>query len=185
MNILKLFPLLPALFLGGTLFLAACDASDDADDELALGRFEAEVRGDLEMNLSGIAGFTTETDSIEGIVFSIGLIDPDGEDSVIFVGSGQPAKRTYALSPPDDEEAESGALFFVSTSDDEGAFYASNGGSLTLTAVSSSGLQGRFSFTAVNAFDEDDTLTLRGTFNARAGEVDDATGSQAEVWLTR
>ena len=185
MNTLKLFPLLPTLFLGGTLFLTACDSNDDADDDLAPGRFEAEVRGDLEMNLSGLAGFATEVDSTEGAVFSIALIDPDGEDSIILVGRGPPAKRTYTLSSPDDEEAESGALFFVSISDDDGVFYASNGGTLSLTGVSSTGLQGRFSFTAVNAFDEDDTVTLRGTFNARAGEVDDATGNQAEAWLAR
>jgi hypothetical protein len=173
MSTLKLFPLLPALFLAGTLFLTACDSNDDADDDLAPGRFEAEVRGDLKMSLTGLAGFATETDSTEGSFFSIALIDPSRENTVILVGRGQPVKRTYTLTSPDDEEAESGALFFVSTSEEEGDFYASTGGSLTLTDVSGNGLGGRFSFTAVNALDEDGTLTLRGTFSALAGEVED------------
>ena len=184
MSTLKFFLLLP-LILAATVLLSACDSNDDADDSLAPGRFEAEVSGSLEMDLDGLAGFATETDSTEGPVFSIALIDPESQNSVILVGRGQPAKRTYTLTSPDDEEAESGALFFVSISEDEGEFYASTGGSLTLTDVSSSRLQGRFSFTAVNAFDEDDTLTLRGTFNASVGEVESRGAAQMEAWRAR
>ena len=184
MSTLKFFPVL-TLFLAATVLLSACDSNDDADDDLAAGRFEAEVSGDLEMNLSGLAGFATEIDSTEEAYFSIALIDPSQDNSVILVGRGQPAKQTYTLTSPDDEEAESGALFFVSISDDDGAFYASNGGTLTLTGVSSTGLQGRFSFTAANAFDEDDTVTLRGTFNALVGEVESRGAARMEAWRAR
>lgn len=170
----------PALLLGGLLFLTACDSNDEPEG-LDLGRFETEITGTVEMSLEGLAGFTTEIDPEAGDYFSIALIsDEDNEDVVLLVGRGNPAERAYTLTTiePEEAEGETGGIVFLRTTGDDGAMYISEEGTLTLTDVSSDRLEGRFEFTAVSPFDEDDVLSLQGSFNARTG---DETGERALI----
>jgi hypothetical protein len=161
-------PLTPALLVG-TLALSGCDSGNDGPDE---GSFDVTVAGSFSDSFSGLAAFATEVDPENGSVFAIGLVNEESENEVVvLVGKGAPAERTYELTMEETEDAEGAALFAVQTSEEEGALYMAESGTLTVTDAATDRLRGRFEFEAVNILDETDTVTLSGTFDAPRGEV--------------
>ena len=144
--------------------LAACDSSDDGD--LTDGSFEVQVSGDAQVAFDGPAAFAVETEGNQTIS-AIGMVNGDDEEEAVFlVMDGQPAVKTYTV---DDETV--GALLILHETDDEGGLYAAESGSIKVSSVSTARLAGSFDVTAVNIFDEDDTVRVKGTFNAKAGAV--------------
>lgn len=176
MNTFRTSWLIPVLFVSGTLLLTACDSNDEPDDN-DLGRFQAAITGSVQMSLDGLAGYGVEVDPDSGAVFAVALISAsDNEDVILLAGRGTPTERSYPLDAIE-SDGETGGVFFLHTMGENGVFYLSDGGTLTLTAVRSDRLEGRFEFTAVNVLDEDDTVTLQGTFNARKSD-DGVTGER-------
>lgn len=152
--------------LSAAPLLAACDSG--GPDEPAPGSFSLQVG---ETDLTGLAAFDDTYETEDGDrAFAVGLVAGDARQTVILVGLGAPASRTYALSA-DEETGEAGAFYFV-LDEEDGSMYVATGGTMTLTHVSSDRLRGRFQMTAANLLDPEQTVALQGTFDAPRGEVD-------------
>lgn len=155
--------------LSAAPLLTACDnGGPDEPTPVQPGSFTAQV-GDAD--LTGLAAFddTYETEGGDP-AFAVGLVAGDATQTVVLVGLGAPATRTYALSA-DEESGEAGAFYFV-LDEEDGALYVATGGTMTLTHAASDRLRGRFQMTAANLLDPEQTVSVQGSFDAPRGEVD-------------
>ena len=161
---------LAALALG-LMTLPACDSAADAGDapgDGRLGDFHANVTGALAGSFEGIAGFaegTTDGQRVFGVALS--TTAAGNGRSIVLIGEGSPAARTYAVAAEDGEA--SAALIADGTGS---AFYYGTAGTLTVTSASGDRLRGRFRVEAADLTDSTKTVTFEGTFDAVRGAVD-------------
>ena len=148
--------------------LTACDSA--GDDGPADGTFDATVSGDAQASLGGQAAFASTTEDGQTVT-AVGLIDRGADDDAAFlVFKGRPTAKAYTVASED-----VGALLVLQGTGDEGDLYVAETGTVTVSRSETARLSGSFDVTAVNLFDEDDTVRLRGSFNAKPGTVDPPT----------
>lgn len=155
---------LRALFLAtlAAVSLAACDSSSDGD---GLGRFQAQVTGAAQASLGGQAAFAVQTEDGE-TVSAVALVDEDEDDVAFLLVNGRVAAKTYTIA---DETA--GALLLLGEADGTGDMYVAETGTITVTRADAARVVGTFDVTGVNILDEDETVRVRGSFDAKPGTV--------------
>ncbi|HEX8386824.1 MAG TPA: hypothetical protein VF576_11610 [Rubricoccaceae bacterium] len=152
--------------------LTACDSASDDED---LAQFEADVTGDATAALEGQAAYAVMTEDGQTVT-AVGLINEDDEeDVVLLVVKGQPRTGTFEAAGPE-EEADAGMILTLSDGE-TGALYTSTAGSITVTRATTGRLVGRFDIDAVNVVDEEETVSVEGTFDAKVGEVETDPGA--------
>ena len=143
--------------------LAACDSSSDDDGDL--GTFQAQVTGAAQASLGGQAVFAVQTEDGE-TASAIALIDEDEEDVAFLLMDGRVTAKTYTIAGE-----TAGAMLLLGDDDETGAMYVSETGTITVTRADAARVVGTFDVTAVNIADEDETVRLRGSFDAKSGTV--------------
>ena len=169
-----------------TILVACGDDSGDpvGIDEVFQGTYTATLTGALTETLSGRAWFGSGTDPETGESAWIAYLVTDAQnplaagENVMFFGLGEPQQTGYVLADISGggEFPEGGAAGMVLTYAAQtlsGAF-SSTGGSLTVTSLSSTRMDGTFNFTAEGAVftggvPSEGTITVSGSFEAEGG----------------
>ncbi|PAP75992.1 hypothetical protein [Rubrivirga marina] len=142
--------------------LTACDSSDDEGD---LGSFQAQVTGAAQASLGGQAVFAIDSEDGE-TTSAIALIDEDEDDVAFLLMDGRVTAKTYTIAGE-----TAGAMLLLGETDGTGDMYFSETGTITVTRADAARVVGTFDVTAVNIADEDETVRLRGSFDAKSGTV--------------
>jgi len=173
-----------------SLAVAACGDDEPGllgpGDQTFEGTYTATISGAATQTVSGTAIFAKGTDPESGQQGWIVYLPTDVQNplvagnNVLFVGLGEPESRAYTLedihSGPE-EFPNGGAAGMVLLYDGQnftGAFN-STGGTLTVTSVSDTRMDGSFNFTAEGfTFDgtnqpQEGTVNVQGTFQAEGG----------------
>jgi hypothetical protein len=135
----RLLPLTAGLALSASL-LACGDPTEPGGD----GVFEAQVSGDISLELQGRSMFGV----FPGEGFGLSL-QPDGASHLLAIArrtEARPAVGTYAMASPDNTGAYYGILIAQGTAGP--ITFASYEGELVVTASSATRLEGTFSFAA-------------------------------------
>lgn len=160
--------LFPFLIL--TLFTSCKDNSTDSGDlfeNIGMGRFTAEISGDITREISGIAVFGTQIiDGPTGNIFVLTLSTINTEINyligVTYLSSSRPGTGTR---PIENQGEQSEGYFVVNPSNEDIDYYNSQSGQLTITSSDSESLQGRLSLIAVLPRNGSE-VTINATFNA-------------------
>ena len=172
-----------------TVLCAACGGDDDGltgpGDIAFEANYTATVSGAVTQTIAGTAIFGTGTDPESGeqawIVYLV--TDPNSPlsagSSVFFFGLGAPDIRSYTLedfSQTGDVFPDGGVAAFVLVYDGQtlDGIFNSTGGSLTVSSLSETRMDGTFSFSAtgtafVGGTPADGSVTVQGSFEARGG----------------
>lgn len=160
--------LMPLLIL--SFFTSCNDNSADSGnlfENIVTGSFTAEITGDINQKVSGVAVFGTQIiDGPTGNIFVLTLstinTDINYLIGVTYLSSSRPGTGTRSI---ENEGEQSEGYFVVNPANEDIDYYNSQSGELTITSSDSESLQGNLSLNAVLPQNGNE-VTINATFNA-------------------
>ena len=147
------------LLVGLLAPLAACDSNSD---DLSPGKYRAEITGAIERSLDGRATFQTDALNTEDDPsLAIVMTTAPGLRGISIIGRESQLNRPgdYTLGVEDE------VFLLYTDATEEGLFFLSLSGTLTLTVVEADRVAGTFS-AEITSGDEEATSQITGEFDA-------------------
>lgn len=166
--------------------LAGCEGDDNGTPtEPTTGTFSATVSGAINEEIDGVAFFGESTDPETGetgwvLWLSTSEQQSAGNTLYFFRLGDRPGTGTYPLADLEEDDYEDGDLgaLYNSVNQDGsgGATFISTGGTLTVSASSSGGMEGSFDIQAFGTVFSggtatQGTVTIEGSYDAIGGTV--------------
>ncbi|MGI9625620.1 MAG: hypothetical protein ACR2QM_02180 [Longimicrobiales bacterium] len=166
--------------LGGVFALALAACGDDTPTQVTdpdfTGSFTATITGAASATITGVAIFASGTDPVTSeaswvVYLATNPQNPGAStEAIYFTGPGSPSAQSYNiadLNEDPDVPAGGAGAFVIATPGTTPAFFLSDGGSLQITSLDATRMDGTFNIDATGLIIEPGGMAMQGTVNVQ------------------